>query len=185
VLRGPIAAILSAAVLASCAASRGAGAELATRRAERLGLQGAERDAFTREVAACVRRERARDGAARVPTSTLSVGVSGEASGTSAGGLAAVGVMATALAAGIAYRWWPGVRHRDSRTAEPSGVAARSPAPATVAADPPRTAADAVGSHAPSGIAGAALADAPDTIVDACLETVAARWQAERSAAPR
>jgi hypothetical protein len=137
-------------------------------RAERLGLDGAERATFTREVAGCVRHEQAR-GSARGPASTLSVGASGEAPGASVGGLTAVGVMASVLAAGIAYRWWKGIGHHGARSAEPCAAAA----------DASRAATDAVNPQASGTLAGVAMIDAPDTVVDACLEAVTTRWRAE------
>ena len=165
--RRGIAASSVAILLASCA-TRTPGTELARIRAERLGLEGAERATFAREVTGCIHHEQAR-GSARGPASSLSVGASGEASGTSVGGLTAVGVMASVLAAGIAYRWWKGIGHQGARPAEPCAAAADTPRPAT----------DAVDLQASGTVAGVAMIDAPDTVVDACLDTVTTRWRAE------
>jgi hypothetical protein len=171
--RKTLAVLLFPAVLAACVA-RGPASELARARARGLGLSAREREAFAREVTACVRREQARAEQERRPAtpSTLAVGVRGEAAGDSAGGLAAVGVMATAITAGIAYRWWKGIGHRAARGAEPGAAAANTAQPA----------ADAVRPDTPVAVADTAAIEgepaASTGIVDACLATVTARWSA-------
>ena len=176
--------VLMASLLGACAA-RGPVVGVAAERAGALGLTGAEREAFTREVGACVRREQGRGAGRREPSSTLAVGASGEAAGGSPGGRAGIGVMASGVTAGIAHRWWKGVGRRAVRTAEPGAAGS----------DTSRTAADTVRPNTPVAAADQAVAtaggpaatvdptaDASDTVVDACIATVTARWRGDRPA---
>ena len=156
-LRKRIAVVMAASLVASCAA-RDSASDLAWRRAGVIGLAGAEREAFMREVEACVRREQAAHALPHGPSTTLAVGASGEAPGGSASGLAGVGVMASVLAAGITYRWWKGVGHAGASTAQPGAV------------EP----------DAPPAAAGAAAGDVPRATLDGCLDAVTNRWRSDR-----
>lgn len=175
--------VLIASLLGACAA-RGPVAEVAAERAGALGLTSTEREAFTREVAACVRREQGRRARPREPASTPAVGASSEAPPGSAGGPAGIGVMASVITAGIAHRWWKGVGRRAARTAEPGAAGSDTPRTAadSVRPDTPVAAADQAVATADGPAASVdATADASDTVVDACLATVTARWRGDRS----
>ena len=142
----------------------------AARRSDALGLDGAEREAFTHEVEACLGAPRA-ERQAVAPSTTVSVGASGEAPVGSSGGLAAVGVVASAVTAGIVYRayhWWKdrGADDQSSRRVE----ARASPSPRTGGAD------EVVASARSEGRQGEAT-------LDSCLDTVTARWRRRLSGA--
>jgi len=116
-----IASLLVLTVVSSCAPAPGPHAEIARDHGTGRGQAG-ERSPLDPQDAPAVGVEQSR--LWRVP-GRLAVGASGEAAGSSAGGLAAVGVMATALAAGVVYRWWKGVTSDLTRSAEPGSVGGR------------------------------------------------------------
>ncbi len=182
------AAIVCGSIVALVASSCGGGelARAAHRRGEALGLDAAERDTFTREVEACVGREPARTRArALAPSTTVAVGAYGEAPAGSAGGLAAIGVIASAVAAGIGYRayhWW-----QSRRRGANLGVRAEprpSPVPrASGAAEPVLAArASAQRGDSPESLAAARSGDAGDPpALETCLDSVTERWRTRTS----
>jgi hypothetical protein len=161
--------LAGAALLVSSCVGRSV-TNAAARRSDALGLDAAQRDAFTREVEACLGGKSA-ESRARAPATTVAIGASGEAPGGSAGGLAAVGVIASAVTVGIVYRayhWWK-ARHRDDVSdrrveARPSPVP-RAPGSAEVIAS------------------GRSEGDATEATLDSCLATVTQRWRQRLSGA--
>lgn len=153
--------VVAALLLSSCAGRK---LEMAAaRRSDALGLDSAEREAFTREVEACVGDEPAGTTAV-APATTVSVGASGEAATGETSGLAVVGVLASVVVAGIthrAYRWWRGrptgdgpVRAQAETSPAVRAEGSAEPVAATRARDP-------AGGHT----------------LETCLDIVTTRWR--------
>ena len=180
-----VAGLLVTTLLVSACAGRTV-TTTSARRADALGLDAAERDAFTREVQACMGTEPVGPRAV-APSTTLSVGAEAEAPTGSVGGLAAVSAAATAAVTGIAYRayhWW---RHRRASPAPPTSVdvdppvTSRSSRTAGVAASPARASrgSDVVASNRSDVVASGRSEGAPATpTIASCLDVVTARWRA-------
>lgn len=181
---------VAALLVSSCAARTVRSA--AVERGDALGLDVAEREAFTREVEACLGAKPVeRQGAA--PSATVAIGASGEAPIGSAGGLAAVGAVATAVAAGMVYRayhWW----RRNDLAVTPADAGARPPharasadaiAPAPGAGESGEGIAAARGDGESAAPIAAARGDREPVqpTLDSCLDTVTERWRGRLSAA--
>ena len=135
--------------LASCVPLAGV-----DRAADELGLEGAERRRFQREVEACVRRrDRETTGGP-----TIAVSAQGGADADSGAGLAAIGVAAAVLAGGIVY----GVAQEDAASEEDPDAASEEDVEAAPEVDVLR--------EEPP--------DVSEPFVAVCVHEVSARWRA-------